>query len=187
MFCSNCGKKIDDNAKFCDACGANVEKVNFGVGLEAPNPSAYIEDSTFQEMFLKPSGRLNRLRFFKRGLILGLINIALIIIIESIFSDQYGIPNSTADLLTKIVGVAFLVPSYFLDVRRLQDMNKNNQLAIVNVAIGFIGVIANTNDPFDVSPIVVIAGIVAVGIILYLLFTDGTHGTNAYGPDPLNR
>lgn len=27
MFCSNCGKKIDDNIKFCPDCGQQVEKI----------------------------------------------------------------------------------------------------------------------------------------------------------------
>ena len=26
MFCSNCGKKLNDDAKFCDACGTKVSK-----------------------------------------------------------------------------------------------------------------------------------------------------------------
>lgn len=41
MFCSNCGKQLDENAKFCDGCGAQqraVNDTNSASNQPVPNP-----------------------------------------------------------------------------------------------------------------------------------------------------
>lgn len=41
MFCSNCGKQLDENAKFCDGCGAQQgvgNDINSASNQQAPNP-----------------------------------------------------------------------------------------------------------------------------------------------------
>ena len=35
MFCKNCGKQIDDNAKFCIECGTKVEKNDVDTAAQA--------------------------------------------------------------------------------------------------------------------------------------------------------
>ncbi len=37
MFCKNCGKQIDDNAKFCIECGAKIERNNTDTAFPAEN------------------------------------------------------------------------------------------------------------------------------------------------------
>lgn len=38
MFCSQCGKKAEDGAKFCAGCGAAIAGQSFGAGSQQPHP-----------------------------------------------------------------------------------------------------------------------------------------------------
>ena len=42
MFCSNCGNQVSDNAKFCNACGAPLQKVS--APAPAPNPTTEVDE-----------------------------------------------------------------------------------------------------------------------------------------------
>ncbi|MBR2178928.1 MAG: DUF805 domain-containing protein [Selenomonadaceae bacterium] len=148
--------------------------------------STYIKDESIQDMFLKSSGRLNRLRFFKRILAVGFFNIIAVIILAAIFEGDLKNPSSSFLIISMAISIACLIPYYFLYVRRLQDLNMNNKLAIINTVANFI-CLFSSDDLDNASMIAAIAGLVAGVTILYLLFADGTHGTNYYGPDPLGR
>ena len=41
MYCSKCGKLVDDNVKFCPACGENLIKDVEPVKAEEPNKAKY--------------------------------------------------------------------------------------------------------------------------------------------------
>lgn len=48
MYCHNCGNKLDDNVKFCDACGTqtSTEQANIQAQQEKnrqENPPAYLD------------------------------------------------------------------------------------------------------------------------------------------------
>ena len=68
-------------------------------------------------------------------------------------------------------------------MRRLQDLNKDNKLAIAALAIGVIGTVGAR----ALGALGSLLSLVSFGISVYLTFVDGTHGPNQYGPDPLNR
>ena len=89
------------------------------------------EDITMQDMFLRRTGRLNRLRYFKRSLVVAAANIIASVAIEAMFMDKWGNTNSTGEFIQVIAAILLLIPSYLLDVRRLQDINQGPALAIV--------------------------------------------------------
>lgn len=64
MFCSNCGKQIDDSAKFCNSCGAAIEgtaQIQEEVVQQPEAPQAPVEQATpvsqpeaFQPVYQEP-------------------------------------------------------------------------------------------------------------------------------------
>ena len=145
----------------------------------------YTEDKTLQEMFLKNTGRLNRLRYFKRSLVMILVTFVIDFILITIFSDEWGIPTSFGNLATSVVGIVALVPMYCLNVRRLQDLNKDDTIAKIILAVCFGALFIPDEDYYSLSTLVIIVCLVETIIVLYLLFAPGTKGENKYGPDPL--
>ena len=71
-ICKKCGSQMPDDARFCTNCGEKLEN-NDSLSINAnenSQTSAYIEDVTIQDMFLKTTGRLNRLRYLmKRSIV----------------------------------------------------------------------------------------------------------------------
>ena len=190
-YCPKCGSQVSENAKFCGACGEKLEQNNAtpsaNNSISQTSQNSYIEDTTIQEMFLKTTGRLNRLRYFKRSLVRVLALFVANIPIYLMFEDYYGNLSNFGNLLSTIVIILFIVPSYCLDVRRLQDMNENNAYAVANAIIAFLIAILMPEDFRNMPEILKPLSIMSTIIILRLNFKDGTHGENNYGADPLNR
>ncbi|MBR3621729.1 MAG: DUF805 domain-containing protein, partial [Selenomonadaceae bacterium] len=141
----------------------------------------YVPDNNndWQAMFLKTDGRLNRLRYLKRQLILLGISILLFILVMAICDNGYGFLTKRGELLITIINLCGFGVSYFLDVRRLHDLNKDNTIAGVILVAGII-------SNFDsLEGLTEIGGLVTTVGMLYLFFAPGTEGPNKYGPDPL--
>lgn len=197
-FCSNCGAKLEQGTIFCGSCGTKVEDVvtseekivqqpiqQPNYHTEAVNTQlGYQEESTFQEMFLKRTGRLNRLRYFKRSLVIGIINIVLVIIGGAIFLKPWELTNSTYEGFTILCGLVALYPEFCLNSRRLEDLDKPPQMAYWLAGVGAIAVISSTSFESGKGAIL---GLIYLVAALYLLFAEGTRGDNQYGPDPLGR
>lgn len=153
---------------------------------DAPEDSeVYKEDRTLQEQFLKTEGRLNRLRYLKRNLVLLLVWILICILFVLIFSDDMGNLSSTGNILSSVIGIGMMIPSYCLDVRRLHDMDKDSTLAKISFVLGLFMIFINDEDPFNPSVAGLIVSSVNFIVILYFLFVSGTKGANKYGADPL--
>ena len=152
---------------------------------DSDKSEVYIEDTTMQEMFLKTTGRLNRLRYFKRIMVITLISLVINCFIVMIFSDAWGNPTSLGDKLTSIVGIITLIPGYCLDVRRLQDLDQNDLLAKISFVLGVITSLISIDDIYSLSKSEIIVCLSCTVIGLYMLFVPGTKGENKYGPDPL--
>jgi uncharacterized membrane protein YhaH (DUF805 family) len=112
-------------------------------------------------------------------LVIGTAGIIVSLAIAAMFTNPWGNMSATGEVLDVIASIFFLVPSYFLDVRRLQDMDQGPGLAIASVIISFIAISSQDQSVMGV------AGLAFMGMYLYLLFREGTHGTNQYGEDPL--
>ena len=210
-YCNKCGNKISEDSKFCSACGAEIknddvgekkindifmkeignkslkEKENTKKINEKINDNIYKPDDDFGQMFLSREGRLNRLRYFKRTILIGFTEVMLDIIL--------GESLKNSDVIIAILTFCFLWPQYCLDVRRLKDINKSKMLADFKLGIGIYTCILSYN--IDLEAIInygindsyatqlVGLGLAGCAVGLYLLFASGTNGKNQYGPDPL--
>ena len=162
-----------------------VYKMDLSKNNAPKEPKVYTEDKTMQEIFLKTTGRLNRLRYFQRVMAVTLATVAIDFPFFMIFSDEWGYLTSFGDMITTIISIVALFPMYCLDVRRLQDMDKDNTIAKISFVISVIIMFIAPDDIFTMDTSVAIVYLVNGAIGLYLLFTPGTKGENKYGPDPL--
>ena len=140
-----------------------------------------MKDKTIPEIFFKREGRLNRLRYFKRNLVIALIMFVAMVVVSLIFVDDEGNFLKIVNIIAFILGLATVVPSYCLMVRRLHDMDKDAVLANA-YAVGCVGgYILKFILEYEFMPL----DIVLMIVLLYVLFVPGTHGANRYGADPL--
>lgn len=159
-FCDNCGAQLRPNAKFCTSCG---KKISDDSANSSPMPydktestqeidaerNSFAQDSPPQnsyqnenqggwlyETFLRRDGRLNRWRYFKRSLLLGLIALLLDAIlagiiqipIKAIFENFFT--ATIMAILEAIVTTPFILYlGYGLTIRR-------SHLLIVELIIG---------------------------------------------------
>lgn len=187
--CKKCGSEILNNAKFCNECGEKVEFLSAENENNVSQNDVYVPDVTMQEMFLKTSGRLNRKRYFKRMMALGLFQTIITVILSSLSLVMYGYFPDSVIIFMGIIVILLMVPSYCLMVRRLHDIGKDNKLAIAVIAIGIVvNLLFDPENAINENYLVaLILSLVIFGICFYILLKDGTHGENKYGSDPLNR
>ena len=145
----------------------------------------YKEDRTWKEQFLKTEGRLNRLRYLKRNLVLLLVWLLSNVLIALIFGDYMGNLSRTGTGLVSVISVVMLFPTYCLDVRRLHDMDKDSTIAKICFVLSLVAIFIADDDPFNPSSMGLILSLVFCLIALYMLFVPGTKGANKYGADPL--
>ena len=103
-------------------------------------------------------------------------------------------------LIYMVIGLALLVPSLAVTVRRLHDTNRSGwwlggffiaYLALVVVNVAMMGVL--TQSPDALGAVTAVYGIIGLGmlgygiVLLVFMFLDGTPGPNRYGPDPKGR
>ena len=119
----------------------------------------YIPDEGIAAKFFRYDNRLNRKRYIMRGLILVGIYIvaALVLGFLGAMVDQ-----EVSSLLVLLAGLAIMVPSYMLLIRRLHDLDRPGWWAIG-----------------------ALIPIVNFALSIYVLFIPGTPGPNQYGSDPL--
>ena len=178
-FCSKCNAELKSGEKFCGTCGQKVDESSAN-DLES-HGGGYVEDYEIADILLKTTGRLNRLRYFKRCL--AIMSIAFVAIIFGAVSlNQYDF-----NTFMKIISILVIPFNYCLNVRRLQDMNCDNKLAIAMLVIQGIQISEIDTIAYTYSLISSVAVVISMIIGLFLLFKDGTDGTNDYGSDPLNR
>lgn len=144
-----------------------------------------MNDKTVEEMFFKQSGRLNRLRYFKRVLVIFLVSLVAMLPVTIIFGDDFGNLSTFGNVLVTLINLAILIPFYCLDVRRLHDMDKDETLAKVSLIIGIIAALFQIDDIYSVPMPLLIVYLVGTVLGLYMLLSPGTKGENQYGADPL--
>ena len=189
-FCSNCGIKLEQGVAFCGFCGAKIENdssVQHGSNSIQHNvqplvsQGRYFEDKTIVEMFFKQNGRLNRLRYFKRSLVVGVIESLLIVLGAVILLEPWEDTNSAFEGYSIICGLIALYPEFCLNVRRLQDLDKGKDMAYWFAGAGALTVIGSSLESGKGA----IVALMYLGCALYLTFAEGTKGENQYGSDPL--
>lgn len=75
MFCSNCGKELADNAKFCDGCGSQINVGAQSVLQNSASNNVQGDD--------KSSSKINHKGKFICGIVL--VSLAMIIVIDALF------------------------------------------------------------------------------------------------------
>lgn len=87
MFCENCGKQIDDNAKFCEYCGASIELKAETVSNENPEQKiSAVRDSV-------SNGNISVKKKINKPLVITMIAIVIVLIAGSagiILFDNYN-------------------------------------------------------------------------------------------------
>lgn len=123
-----------------------------------------MKNLALEKRFLSTTGRINRKIFILYAISFCLFSLVLIIptlfIVFSINNDR------NIDLIITIVSTLLelaLLPSLFLSVKRLHDVEKSAVWIILYVV-----------------------PIINIGLFLYLCCVKGTVGENKYGEDPLN-
>lgn len=127
------------------------------------NDFRYEKDNGLIEMFFTWHKRLNRLRYFKRLLLLIVIETILAFAIVVATMEPAGNDvSTTCYVFVTLAMIAFVPSHYMLIIRRLHDLNLTGWLCLLIIVPG-----------------------VNVFFSLYLLFAPGTIGANDYGADPI--
>ena len=107
-------------------------------------------------LYFSPNGRISRKLYWLASLPL----FPLLILVDLLIKAE---PSFEATILAAVVGVALLVASFILNIKRCHDRDKSGWFAF----IGFIPVLG------------------PLWLLLELGLLRGTEGPNRYGPDPL--
>ena len=224
-FCSSCGNRIIDSEnstaqkpatdlkKFSAQKPIEDFQNNSPTGFsdeeeteqnEMPKEE-FVPDSGIGQMFFGTTGRLNRWRYFKRLLVVEIF--AEILSMTVLYDLDNEIFYNRYEIFTLVGSLFFLWPEYCLDVRRLQDLNRDTELANIALIAGFFittiyaldsssldyffstgSFPAHTSSKEKIGYFGVIAWSIAyLCVKIYLLFKGGTRGANQYGPDPLEK
>ena len=155
--------------------------------------SPYQEDVTIKEKFFSTTGRLNRMRYFKRWLAVDIVMFILVGIVSSICSTPWGDLTPTGNILVNLVLAATLVPDYCLNVRRIKDIGKDENfvkgIAGLEVVLALIQIYClsdwDWNSKTPVQQLGMSVSTIRFCIFVWLQKTAGTVGANKYGADPL--
>ncbi len=165
--CSSCGHTLPDNANFCEICGHIQEHDSNDTTILTKG--TYEPDIGLKENFFSYKKRLNRLRYIKRTVAIGIINVLLAVaisIIEVANNNNHNIDISTTVLILAVfivtASIVVLTSSTMLQIRRFHDVDRSGWW-VLTTFIPIVGIIPG----------------------IYLLFAKGTVGDNRFGPDPL--
>ena len=213
-FCPFCGKEVTAGSRFCGECGkqlpgADTPQAAPAVPQQQTTISAVLQnnppkkqrtpDVGFYENFMKSDGRLNRLRYFKRTLVVGLLGMIIYCVIASFVDDVFR--TRTTEFVLAFATSVTLPFQLKLNTRRLHDMGRDgfwadNLMRIDAVMYFMPAFFFPWQPPFGdygfIPPheplgyLFFALSVISCIISLYLLFVPGTHGENEYGPDPLD-
>ena len=138
MFCTKCGAKNPEDAKFCFKCGNEiyVEKTKPIVdGTTVTTDGAVAEEVNplidFWTNIINFEGKMNRHNFWVAVFVMALINIVIV-------SVSYG---TEAMILWYLYDLFFLIATLSASVRRLHDVNKSGAYVLLNL-IPLVGQVA---------------------------------------------
>lgn len=147
--------------------------------------------------YAKFEGRARRKEYWYFGLFYFLL------MVVAVAADRVFLGTWSAQIIQPLVSLVFFIPSLSVLVRRLHDTGRSGKhvlwyyllamlyfiVLITYVAICAVaGAVSQLNSSL---PFLIVAGVGALGILIYALFmlvwccTKGTPGENEYGPDPL--
>jgi uncharacterized membrane protein YhaH (DUF805 family) len=96
--------------------------------------------------------------------------------------------SASGGYINSLYSLFILIPSLAVSVRRLHDINKSGKILILFYAVLILSVIAGITSAVLFSPLILVVVFLVMAIFGILLLvwmcTDGTPGTNKYGPNP---
>ena len=146
-----------------------------------------------KEIYFSSEGRINRWRYFKYNVALSILLFLIIFIAALFILFRYSLSFNTEEIINSMdtfnraVNLLALVPMYFLNVKRLHDMNKDNTLAIIFSVAYIILNLVDETMPLLPTLAAILASLVSLVLGFYFLLKKGTDGLNQYGRDPLKK
>lgn len=141
----------------------------------------------FGYILTSTEGRIPRSQWWAGLLVIVVIGVVLALLIAWLFG-----PTTVGLLLTLVLQVALIFPSYALSAKRFQDRGKPGSLALIGIGLGLVQTLARVvglSNPFQPTFLdwILSIALLIVGIwyLIELGCLQGTRGDNAYGPDPL--
>lgn len=148
---------------------------------------AEISKETFTEKFFTTHGRISRMTFLKREVMLILMAFALVFLVEICFIAYtlFGatLPEWTA-VITPLIMIVIWISDYCLNVKRLHDFGKDATLAKIFLAFGIMANVYYIAFPLAadlLTPFTIFDSVVNLGFLAYLLYMRGDEGANEYG------
>ena len=133
-FCQNCGARLEENAKFCAGCGQKVNDVPANVQIPQQEAAPLLVDEqqaievssipcekskgprnlleTIKIEFYTHEGRLNRLAYFYRGIILSVAAFVVVGILGGLMAVAGGVLSFLFGILCFISYVFVAVASF---------------------------------------------------------------------------
>ena len=173
MFCKNCGKPVEDDAKYCQACGREIaaSEVHIQTNVAPRKP-----DEGIIENFFKLHGRLNRKRFIKRSFALAGLGFLFIFSLFAVFDD-----TKPFEVLSMATALFFQIANYCIAARRLEDVGYGPGAARFILILGIVSL------AIDDEHVLHILSYIQSGFWFYCAIKKGTAGKNQYGEDPLQQ
>ena len=124
-------------------------------------------ENGIKDKFFTSKGRVNRKRYFLRGLLLGVIAtiVSIPIHVANVYENSGYRVDDTLEIFALLSGIlVFLIyiPMWFNIIRRCHDIDKSGWWSLL-MLVPFVNIVFG----------------------LYILFKKGTAGRNRFGPDPL--
>ena len=130
MFCTKCGAKNPEDAKFCFKCGNEiyVEKTKPIVdGTTVTTDGAVAEEVNplidFWTNIINFEGKMNRHNFWVAVFVMALINIVFVALVF----------DTEAMLLWWFYDIFFIIATLSASIRRLHDINKSGAYVLLNL------------------------------------------------------
>ena len=176
MYCKNCGKPVEDGAKYCQSCGSEIAtpevSTQTNVALRKP-------DDGIIENFFKLHGRLNRKKFIKRSFAITGLGILCLFPFFAMFDRLEQIDGAAT-----VIGLFCWISTYCITARRLEDLGYGPGAAILVV---IVGILCQVLDEESYAHLIKWLSYGQLGFWFYCAIKKGTTGKNQYGEDPLQQ
>lgn len=147
------------------------------------------DNETLKEKFFSTKGRIGRMTFFRRSILLMLVELIVLFvvgfaaIISTVGADATASPPAWFDIATSVIMFGALLPQYCLNSKRLHDVGKDDTLAKIFLGVSALVSVVNLGFPAiaESMPFMAIGGIAVAGFYMYLLFMKGEEMPNEYG------
>lgn len=128
----------------------------------------------FISLFFSANGRINRLTYFISIIIANLVSAILFGIDEIVNKEDY--------FFTIIIFVSYLFSYSAIVIKRLHDIELAGGYVILKYFLEITFIISIWSD--KTGTFILLSGVGAVVLSLYILFKSGTNGENEYGSQP---